>query len=92
MTASPEVMEQATRLSKLLFLCCFLFPPCLLILAYGGFDGIVAEISKGTVAGVTDHYKRIAKWAGWGLAVTIVAGVSGAIIGAVLVSSTSLGA
>ncbi|RPA80590.1 hypothetical protein BJ508DRAFT_327131 [Ascobolus immersus RN42] len=92
MTASPEALEQATRLSRFLFLCCFLFPPCLLILAYGGFDGIVAEISKGKVAGVTDHYKKVAKWVGWGIAVTIVAGVTGAIIGAVLVSSTSLGA
>lgn len=81
-----EVKLEQRKISRMLFILACLFPPLLLVLAYGGLDAVVYELSNGRAPVADSRVKSAAKWVGWGVAVTIVAGVGGGVVGAVVVA------
>lgn len=86
----PELVAYQQRISRTVFFLSCLFPPFLLVLAYGGLDALVQEVTHGKVDGIMPVHKRIAKWVGWGLAIGITAAVGGGVIGAVLATKARI--
>ncbi|RPA94278.1 hypothetical protein L873DRAFT_1793060 [Choiromyces venosus 120613-1] len=78
-----EYRRREKRAGRLLLGLCMLFPPLLLVVAWGGFDVTVEGWTAGQVKGVGRAEKRIAAWVGGAFAVCVVAGI---IAGAVVVS------
>ncbi|KAG0635850.1 hypothetical protein HOY80DRAFT_1056004 [Tuber brumale] len=78
-----EYRKREKRVGRLLLAFCMLFPPLLLVVAWGGFDVTVEGWTSGQLKGVGRVEKRIAAWVGGTFAVCVVAGI---IAGAVVVS------
>jgi len=78
-----EYRKREKKAGRLLLGFCMLFPPLLLVVAWGGFDVTVEGWTSGQVKGVGKVEKRMAAWVGGTFAVCVVAGI---IAGAVVVS------
>ncbi|KAF8457217.1 hypothetical protein BGX38DRAFT_1139518 [Terfezia claveryi] len=60
----PEFIVLQVKYSRaLLFLCC-LFPPMLIVLAFGGMDDLMPRFTNGKVDNVGGFYKRVAFFLG----------------------------
>lgn len=60
----PEYLALQQKYSRvLLFLCC-LFPPLLIVLAYGGMDNVMVNFTDGRVDNVGAFYKHVALYVG----------------------------
>jgi hypothetical protein len=78
-----EYRKREAKAGRILLGFCLLFPPLLLVVAWGGFDATVEGWTTGQVKGVGEAEKRLAAWVGGIFAVCVVVGI---IIGSVLVS------
>lgn len=56
----PEYVHMQKKYSRVLLLLCCLFPPMLIILAFGGMDETIGSFTDGRVDEVGIFYKRVA--------------------------------
>lgn len=78
-----EYRRREAKAGRILLGFCLLFPPLLLVVAWGGFDVTVEGWTSGQVKGVGKVEKKIAAWVGGTFAICVVVGI---IVGSILVS------
>ncbi|KAI9682250.1 MAG: hypothetical protein M1817_000304 [Caeruleum heppii] len=69
------VCEQKRQMSRAVLAMCFLFPPLLIVYAYGHLDGAIASLTSGEITHFGRIEKRVAMWTGWIICSGVIAGI-----------------
>ena len=76
------VWKRKQNLSRAILGMCFLFPPLLLLYAYGMLDVLISSLTSGTITHLADREKRIALVVGWTFAGAAICGI---VVGMIII-------